>query len=192
MDSIKEIIEKAEKSVEDVQDPNLKKTAFEVILNKLLQDSSPTRNIASPPTPGSENKDLTSSINVNNLLSATELSLDEISSVVDIDEEGNFHIITDIPGNTVSSQQRNATLLVLTLHHFLFANREIRSRELNDELRDLGIGSLQNLAANLKGIQNLILAKSKKKGAGASYRITNPGINYGIDLIRDLVSSDGK
>ena len=77
---------------------------------------------------------------------------------------------------------------MLTAKHYIKNEREINVPELKKTLEDLGIRSLVNLSTNLKGFENFIIMKGSKGSKSTSYRITNPGVTQGVELIQGMVA----
>jgi hypothetical protein len=186
-DEIKEKIALAEKSVADIKDENLRIKAFEVVLNNLLSGKPATPTISTVAKPKQailERKE--TKFEPGKLASALGVELDKLKSVIDF-SENDFHIISEISGYTEGDKQRNSALIILTIRYYCFDNREILSGELRDFMRDLGIGSLINMATNLNSIRNFIIRIGKAGSPATRYRISDPGIKQGLKLIKEML-----
>lgn len=186
IDELKEKIKLAQQAVEDVSDPKLKEKAFEVVLNNLIIGTKQqVATLQNDNQPIQTQNNLTNN-SLYNFLNAANITEQQITNIFDLDGES-IRIIGAIPGNTDSKKQRNATLILLTAKHYIKSEREVDVPELKKILEDLGIGSLVNLSTNLKGFENFIIMKGSKGSKSTSYRITNPGITQGVELIRGMV-----
>jgi hypothetical protein len=186
-EEIKKKIELAEKSVADIKDENLRVKAFEVILNNLLSGKVVTPTIkltAVPKQTITEQKEL--KFEPEKLASALEVELERLRNIIDFSDD-DFHIIVNIPGNTDSDKQKNSALIILTIRYYCLGDREIPSNELRNRMRDLGIGSLINMASNLNSIRNFIIRCGKPRSPATRYRITDPGIREGLRLLKQLL-----
>jgi len=191
MDSqkLKEKIKIAEESVKDMHDAELKKKAFEVILNNLINvapDRHTKKQEPSPSEPKSVAEEpVTKIFEPNKLADASGLSVEELGNIVDFD--GNdFHVVAQIPGKSFSEQQKNAALLIITTNYYCTGDREYDAGKLRKRLEDLGIKSLVNMATILQGFENYFVKKGEKGSRLTAYRITNPGIQEGIKLIKEI------
>jgi len=191
MDSqkLKEKIKIAEESVKDMHDAELKKKAFEVILNKLINvtpDKHTKKQEPSPSEPKNVGEEsVTKIFEPNKLADASGLSVEELGNIVDFD--GNdFHVVAQIPGKSFSEQQKNAALLIITANYYCTGDREYDAGKLRKRLEDLGIKSLVNMATILQGFENYFVKKGEKGSRLTAYRITNPGLQEGIKLIKEI------
>lgn len=188
---MKEKIRIAEESVKDVEDKELKKSAFEVILNKLL--SSESKQISY----GGEIKDFPISevltnkpeskkglIDKENFAKVTGSTVEKLCDIFDFDDE-DIHILCEIPGKNDAEKQKNASLLYFTSAYYCKGVRECDIKTLNKKMSDLGIKSLGNVSTNLKNFENFFVQKGKKGSAATIYRITNPGLRRGVEFIKN-------
>lgn len=182
IEKIKEKIKVAEKAVENVLDPSLKSKAFEVVLNNLLKVRGPeARSEINTNVIPNENH----SFSIKKLCQESNLNEQQLKQIFEF-ENDKFTIITNIPGNKESRRQQNASLVILTVTNYLYGSKEIKTSELKEYLRDLGIRSLVNLSTHLKSFENYILKKGRGGGKNVIYRITTPGLMKGIELIRQM------
>ncbi|MBS3105140.1 hypothetical protein J4234_02700 [Candidatus Woesearchaeota archaeon] len=187
IDELKEKIKLAQQAVEDVIDPKLKEKAFEVVLNNLISGNNQLVPILQTDSQPIQTQNKVTNDKLYNFLNATNVTEQQITNIFDLDGES-IRIIGAIPGNTDSKKQRNATLILLTAKHYIKNEREINVPELKKTLEDLGIRSLVNLSTNLKGFENFIIMKGSKGSKSTSYRITNPGVTQGVELIKGMVA----
>lgn len=195
MDSekIKEKIKIAEETVKDMQDAELKKKAFEVILNKLItpeievpsRKQNNTQQQEEIKNQDSTEKTPSQDFNPEKLTEATGMPIDRLGSVIDFD--GNdFHVVAQIPGKSHSEKQKNAALVIITTNYYCTGNRDYDAGKLRKRLEDLGIKSLVNMATILQNFENYFVKKGEQGSKSTAYRITNPGLQEGIKLIRQL------
>lgn len=192
-EKLKEKIKIAEESVKDMQDAELKKKAFEVILNRLITVASdkqirkqeaiidePKNTIEEP---------ITKNFEPNKLSEATGLTMEELGNIIDLDGN-NFHVVAQIPGKSFSEQQKNAALLIITANYYCTGEREYDAGKLRKRLEDLGIKSLVNMATILQSFENYFVKKGEKGSRLTAYRITNPGLQEGVKLIKQMGGKD--
>ena len=190
---LKEKIKIAEKAVEDMKDPDLKKKAFEVILNKLVSPVEKTQaekkesviatlKTEELPTEKDEKERV---FNPERLLEATGFTLEKLSNILDFDKN-QFHVVASIPGKSHAEKQKNAALLILTTYYYCTGEREYDSGKLRRMMQDLGIKSLINMATLLQNFENYFIKKGKPGSRTTVYRITNPGLQEGVNLIKQI------
>lgn len=190
---IKELIQKAEKSVEDMGDEKLKLKAFEVVLNNLMKSSNEEKANSYSKLPGfSElpksgeliNKQI-NKLSEDNLLNKLNISNTQLNSIIDFDGD-DFRILPRIQGNSEAEKQKKASLIIITIKYYCYGSKEINTVELKNKLQDMGIKSLNNMATHLKDYENYMVKKGKQGSPETSYRITDPGLNEGLKLIKEL------
>ncbi|MCZ7384017.1 MAG: hypothetical protein O8C67_09500 [Candidatus Methanoperedens sp.] len=184
---IKQFIKRAEESVKDVSDEKLKIKAFEVVLNNLVKSSIEKKFIpcSEKPKPKDAVDISVGKLNKDNLLNALNISDNQLNNFVDFDED-DFRILSHIQDKSETKKQQQATLIILTIKYYCYGDREINTSELKNKLKDMGIKSLENMAANLKDFENYIIKKGKQRSPATVYRITDPGIKEGLRLITEL------
>lgn len=182
---IKEFIKRAEESVESMNDEKLKLKAFEVVLNNLMKPSEGII-ISSEKIKSEElnNKEI-SMFSKDNLLNNLELSETQLNNIVEFDGD-NFRILPPIKGKSEGEKQKKASLIILTNKYYCYGAREIETAELRNNLQDMGIKSLKNMATHLKNFENYIIKKGKPGSSATLYRITDPGLKEGLRLIKEL------
>lgn len=185
-------IRAAEEAVKEIKDSELKKKAFEIVLNRLLLSvEEKTVTEKSEPREEKNSQDSRSEtdgkkeFNPTKLIEATKLTAEQLGNVIDFDE-GNFHVVATIPGKSYADQQKNAALLVLTANYYCSGEREYDAGKLRKRLEDLGIKSLMNMATILKNYENHFVKKGDAGSRSTVYRITNPGLQEGINLMKRL------
>lgn len=188
-DDIKRKIAQAEESVKEIKDEALRVKAFEVILNNLLIGKQSPSTAGGSAIPRKEDTTEKSQVKLdpNSLVVALGTDFEKLKSIIDFSET-DFHIIGNVAGSTEGEKQRNATLLVLTVHYHCVGDREIPSGSLKKILQDLGITSLINLATNLKASPSFIVRIGEQGSTATKYRITNPGIQEGLRLMKTMIA----
>lgn len=189
-EKLKEKIALAEKSVESVKDEKLKAKAFEIVLNSLLSEKvTKSSNTQNKPKPSGIKDSLEGFIvlHPSNLADTLGVELAELSNIIDF-TENEFRIIVNIPGKSEGDKQRNASLIILTVLYYCKNQRDIKSSDLRDILRDLGIGSLVNMATNLKIDSSYWVLKGEPSSKLFYYRITTPGIQKGLEIIKSMLA----
>jgi len=115
------------------------------------------------------------------------ISKEQLKSVFDI-SENDVVFITEMTGKNEIERQFNTTVCILTAYHYLFGEDIIKSKDLREKLKWLGIKSLGNLSMNLAKYKKYIIPIGKPASPAFSYKITYPGIKEGLDIIRSLPS----
>ncbi len=188
--------ELAEKAVEGMTDEKLKLVAFEVILTKLLADESSHAKPSEMPVYKAFKEEMKvgsteikqKTFSPESLAKELGLELDRLKNVIEFTED-DFHIISNIPGEKDWEKQLNASLVVLTINYYCRGEREVLAGDLRNILQDLGIRSLLNMATNITYQNNFIVKIGKPGSHYTRYRITNPGLQNGIDIIKNMLSS---
>jgi len=122
------------------------------------------------------------------LSKAVGIDKGKIKYIIDF-EESDFFILVNIKGDSAAEKQINATLCILTIYNYCYETKEIESEILKNKLENLGITSLGNLNINLKKFRNFIIPRGKPRSHNFSYKITIPGINRGLEIIKELYTS---
>jgi hypothetical protein len=191
VEELKKKREMAQEAVKDMQDESMKQKAFEVILNYLLQEKYEVKKsitVAPKTDLVSEKKEPSLALTPDSLATALNVEIDRLNEIIDF-SPNEFHIIAPIPGGSHKERQQNATLLILTTNYYCTSEREMGAKVLAAMMRDLGIKSLANLALNLKNFENFIVKKGEQGDPRTNYRITDPGLRRGLDLIRELIEN---
>lgn len=102
-------------------------------------------------------------------------------------EEKEIHILDALKGSTESKTQFNTALAYLSTSYYYFRQQEIESGKLSRIMEDLGIGALSHLHRNLGKDRKMLIPKKSKKRVD-TYRITRPGIERGVFLIKEYFS----
>lgn len=126
---------------------------------------------------------------IKKLSEATGISEDLLKHVFHF-EEKDIILLCVVTGNNEREKQLKTTLAILTAYHFCYEKDEIRSKELIEKLKYLGIGSLVNLSTNLKNYKQFIIAVGKQGSSAFSYKITYPGIKKGLSIINEFAGED--
>jgi len=192
---IQEKIALAEKSVSHMKDEKLRTKAFEVILNNLLSHilSKSEKPNAPNITPQIAKKQpvselMKSKFEPDKLASALNIDINKLKNIIDL-YDSDFHIISDIPGGkSESTKQQNSALIILTIQYYCFNNREILSGDLRKQMSDLGIISLINMSSNLSLMKSFIVKTGLRGSHDTKYRITDPGIRKGLELIKEMLN----
>jgi hypothetical protein len=112
-----------------------------------------------------------------------ELEKDELNELFDFEAQ-RIHMLEALKGTTDSKTQLNTALCYLTAQSYYFQNQEIESADLTEIIEELGIGAISHLHGNLSKHRKLLIPKREKKRI-SSYRITTPGIQKGIILLKE-------
>jgi len=105
-------------------------------------------------------------------------------------EDEKLKPIFDIKRNTAKEKQIDSTLAILCVRYYLLGKNSISSIELRGMLKDLGISSLTNMATNLSEAKGLIIGEGVPGSQNFIYKITQPGIKRGLEIIRGLSNDD--
>lgn len=128
---------------------------------------------------------------IEELKKVVEVDGDALNHIFDFDDK-DVRIIYHIASETTteSIKQYRATILYLTILKFCYSTNEICSKELRRKLEDIGLTkSLVNLSTNLKSYQTQIVHKKGERGnTDTSYKLTIPGEQEGVKIIKELVN----
>jgi hypothetical protein len=102
-------------------------------------------------------------------------------------EDQEIHMLEALKGATESKTQLNTALAFLITRYYYFSEQEMESGKLSRIMEDLGIGAISHLHTNLSKDRKLLIAKKKKKRID-TYRITRPGIEKGVLLLKEYFS----
>jgi len=116
------------------------------------------------------------------------ISEEQLRYVFDF-EEDDLNLITSVEGKSEGEKQLSATLCILTGYEYCYGRDTIKSQILRDKLEKLGIRSLANLSTNLSKYPNYIISKGKRKSPNFMYKLTYPGKNEGLRIIKSLSKS---
>lgn len=131
-------------------------------------------------------------IEIHSSLKKIGLNENELYSIFDIDLENEIvHILKSIQGKNEKEKQFKAIVCLLTAYSFIFNKITIKSSLLSQEMKDLGIKSLVNLSTNMKAYGEYILPIGKPKSPNYSYKITVPGKEKGVEIIKEIIGKNG-
>lgn len=178
--NIKELKEKINitfKSIEDVPQ-EYKKTAFGVILDYFLKNSTPISNPQSTPNTVTQ----TSSEPLVKLAQECNSNIEKIKNVLEFENNG-FILLQPIQGETDKQKQNIACQIILTANIRSLNKEWTAASTLREFVRKNGLGDDGNLAINLKPNPNF-----RMKGSGKSmmYSLTTTGWRDGLQLIKKL------
>lgn len=175
-----EIKEKINLTLELIRDTpaDLRPIAFRVVLEKLLSD--PRVAAAQTVLPNG------SVASLQNLVTKSGLTINQVQNLVDINTETQaVNILANLSGSE-KIKQVNSALIYLTVKQLVFDSSSADSSELINMMRRLGIGSLPNLALNLANERRYFTAETNP--GRASYKITVPGLQRGLELLKELAT----
>jgi hypothetical protein len=119
------------------------------------------------------------------LLQESGLNDDQIQSIFLFGDTDISLIIP--PEGSDREKQLAATLSILTAYNYCLNKNEIKASELLVNLKMLGIGLLTHLAETLKKEPRYIQFKRKGRKKDTVYKITYPGLERGLEIIRQLL-----
>lgn len=121
------------------------------------------------------------------ILENTGINKNQLENVFNI-EEDDFKVVATINGKNEVERQIKASLIILTAFYYCYGKDEIKSRELVNKLRWLGIKSLGNLSKNLKREECSQFIIISGKGNNINYQILNQGLKKGIEIIKEIAT----
>ncbi|MDG3546624.1 hypothetical protein [Methanobacterium formicicum] len=192
MDNInfKELISEIEIAKEKCEELNeAKKTIFITIL-KSLQYLIDPENIKQKKREVIQIHDVNIPEAAQRLSKATKISVDDLDLIFSIEDE-KLELIATFKDKSWTQQHFKSTICLLTAYHFCFGIKEMKSPDLNEHMKKLEMGSLQNLSPNLQKPQfKKYITVEGKKGASKVYKIKGLGIKEGLKLIEKLLSQE--
>lgn len=123
--------------------------------------------------------------NMGKLAKSAGIEIDQVKQIYDFEKE-DLTLLVEAGGEDVGEKQLRATLVILVGLSYCYEKEEILSGVLGKKLKTLGI-SLANLARNLDEHPRFVLPVGKPKSTKFQYKITVPGKNEGLKIVRELV-----
>ncbi len=191
-ENIKELIDIALKSVEDIKDQTLREKTYEIVLSSLLSkekkpvEQIPVNKVEIPKEDNGFDEKTSNPI----LKIAGKFNVDSFK-IKDYFEfnGGDIEILFPISLKSVADEQLYFTLILLTLKKIGFDEREIDSADLRKSAKLRGIKSLVNLSTNLKKYPEYVIHKHAKIGSiSGSYKLTTEGYNRGFEIIMNVLN----
>lgn len=182
-----EVIKNAEKECENLDETN--QNIFTAILKSLLYliDSEEIK-VDKVHIPEINNEDIPEPMK--KLSNATDISADNLDHIFNIESE-KLELIATFKDKSWTQKHFKTVVCILTAYHYCFGIKEIKSSELNEHLKKLNVGSLQNLSPNLQKPQfKKYITVEGEKGAQKIYKLKRLGIKKGLDLIKDLLTQE--
>lgn len=106
------------------------------------------------------------------------VTLDELLNVYDFNN-GDIYIHRDVKGSD-AEKQKKITKLALIANEYIIGKNDLSGKALGKYMTELAVGSMSNLAANLKREKGIIKIKNR-------YRLNAIGKREAFDLIKELV-----
>lgn len=122
---------------------------------------------------------------LNKLSRKAGISKDQLKNIYHFDEK-TIIPLTKAKGTTLKETQFKNTLAILTVYHFCYGKDSIRSQQLRKMLERIEIGSLTNLGKNLLSYKKYLIGEGKTRSPDFTYKITHPGIQKGIKIIKEM------
>jgi len=183
-EEIKEKIQLAMSLVEGVPEP-FKTKAFEVILSNLLEGVLPKK---ASHILHEETKVTEATRNIEpKIQKLAELVGTEVRQLKDIFQfEENRPIFIGRVNGTEAEKQVQICRLVIFVLKEVYGQEWVEGSFLWKILQDYGIGSLENLATNLKARENEFRMMGQKRGR--KYKLTEPGRQNALQSLRQLAT----
>ncbi|MGD0978490.1 MAG: hypothetical protein ABR962_05040 [Candidatus Bathyarchaeia archaeon] len=174
---IKAIIRRAINIAKEIEEPYRLK-AFEIVLSKLWAPfaEQKTKTIE---TASGESGTANLEARIEEFAAKCALSVDQIENIFDFQEDG--------PLFTVPLQGSHAEKQVLVSRYLLAAYHEAYGKEwisLNQILAEHGVGSLDNLGANLKKHADIFRQRGRKKAS--EYKLVDAAERETFHMIHEL------
>lgn len=183
-EEIKEKIKLAMSLVEDVPEP-FKTKAFEVILSNLLGGVFPKKGSDILPE---ETKvaEVTRNIElkIQKLAELVGIEVSQLEDIFQFEEKGPT-FIGRVNGTEAEKQVQVCRLAILVLKE-VYGQEWVEGSILWKILQDCGIGSLDNLAKNLKAQGNEFRMMGQKRGK--KYKLTEPGRQNALQSLKQLAT----
>ncbi|MEM2102104.1 MAG: hypothetical protein QXM22_01155 [Candidatus Bathyarchaeia archaeon] len=177
-EKIEALIQRAIRIVEKVREPYRMK-AFEVVLSNLLVSPLFERKEKQKETKGAEG---TLDERIAEFAAECKLTVEQLKSVFEFQQDKPIFIVPRQVGSTHAQNQ------VLVSRYLLAAYGEIYGKEwvsLVPVLTDHGVGSLANLAVNLK--RHPTVFNIKGQGKGTEYKLVEAAKHETFNMIHNLV-----
>ena len=183
--NIAEQIKKAENAVKDITDPELKKIAFQTILEKMLGPIEKKRK------DGKEPKKIIQSNALQEIAKKVNLSEKEISKI--IEQEGDdYNFFIKLKDSENNENKLKFLILLLTTHYFFTSSTKLDSSSIRKKMSFQGFTKINNLSIVVKHIQNYVRHNKGPVGStNTSYAISTPGIGQGLQIIKELTKGKG-
>lgn len=123
-----------------------------------------------------------------NLLKDAGITKKELSHILYFDDKS-LEFVCEIKGKNAVEQQFKATLIILTFYHYCKNSDKIKSQELREIFGKANIKSLANLSTNLKksAYKKFVRPEGISSSPEFSYKITDLGIEKGLEIIKELI-----
>ena len=185
VEEIKEKIRLAIQAVADVEEP-FKTKAFEVVLSTLLKKPEAEGPPSPPPSSARTTTKVPRTVDQKIAKFAKEANF-EVSKLKDLFEfeEDKPIFIGRVEGNEAEKQVQISKCLLLA-YRSVYGKNWVETSFLSKALDDYGVGSLGNLATNLRKHEEEFRAKGHHRWK--QYKLTQQGRKNALDLIRQLSS----
>lgn len=182
---IKEKIQLAITLVEDVPEP-FKTKAFEVVLSNLLEGFLPKKTRPLFPKEAKESRETAQSIEdkIERLAKIVDIEVSQLKDIFQFEEKEPI-FIGRVEG-TEAEKQVQACRLIILVSKEVYEQEWVDGSFLWKVLKDLGIGSLDNLSRNLKSREDEFRMMGQK--TGKKYKLTEPGRRNALQSLRQLVA----
>lgn len=125
---------------------------------------------------------------IQKLCNALQINHNQAVSVFNFNDDS-LTLNAIVEGKNAIEKQLNSTLSILTAYYHCYGKDQIKSKELSQQLKWLGIKSIPNLAKNLKRKEHEPLIEVRGTGSELIYKIKRQGIVKGEKIIKDLSSN---
>jgi hypothetical protein len=176
-DLIKAAIQRAIDITKDIEEPYRLK-AFEIVFSKLLAPIAEHKT-ETPGTTRSKSGTANLGARIEELAAKCTLSVEQLKNIFDFQEDG--------PLFTVPLHGSHAEKQVLVSRYLLTAYHEAYGKEwvrLNQILAEHGVGSLDNLAFNLKKHSDMFRQRGRKKAS--EYKLADSAERETFHMIHNL------
>jgi hypothetical protein len=188
-----EFIKIANSAVSNITDIELKKVAFETILDDLIgintisNDSlNKVTNTTNHSSSVIENKDEN---NYSRLANALGVSDTDVSCIYHLD--GNIDIVCDFGRNLAKKSQIAYVLLFLYASYFVSGDKKIQTKTIQSGMKLYGFGALPNINAYLNSLKPCMVYITTGKSTKNTYELTAIGEKVTKELCLEIIKNRG-
>ncbi len=185
INDIKNNIQLAMNAVKDIPE-SFKTKAFEIVLSKLLEKTKPEKITQGQkeklPPKGTENPQNTD-YRISKLAEAAGITVNQLKDLFQFEEQGPV-FIGRVSG-TEAEKQFQISRLTMLVFKDVYEQEWVRGSVLWKILKDYGVGSLDNLSANLTSKESEIRAMGQKRGR--KYKLTEIGRQNALVALKQFV-----
>jgi hypothetical protein len=194
-----EAIKVAEDAVKNISDPQLKMTAFKVLMEDFLKSKQENQLSTTTSNDKKEmvsikaetNDDITNQFK-KKLANSLKVGSGNLDFVYNIKDDGSFSIICDFGHDLGKSSQIQYVLLCLLANYHLTGERTIFSSQVLKKMKQFGFAELPNLNVYLRSIRPaLVHLNVKKQKSDNKMEITALGIKKAEEFFNDIIKNNG-